>query len=61
MAKTKAIIPTNRIEQSILLIRSQKVILDNDLAFLYGVETKALTRAVKRNIDRFPPGFYVSA
>jgi len=58
MAKKKAsLVPKERIEQSILLIRGHKVMLDNDLAAMYGVETKALTRAVKRNIDRFPEDF----
>jgi hypothetical protein len=42
---------------SILLIRSQKVMPDSDLAELYGVETGALTSAVRRNIERFPPDF----
>ncbi|MCL5883312.1 MAG: ORF6N domain-containing protein [Actinobacteria bacterium] len=42
---------------SIMLIRSHKVLLDSDLAELYGVETGALTRAVRRNIGRFPPDF----
>ena len=46
-----------RIEDHILLIRGHKVILDVDLAELYGVETKALTRAVRRNLDRFPGDF----
>lgn len=50
-------IPAERIEQSILLIRGHKVMLDADLAALYGVETGALVRAVKRNIERFPPHF----
>ncbi len=45
------------IEQSIHLIRDQRVILDADLARLYGVETGALTRAVRRNADRFPEDF----
>jgi hypothetical protein len=53
----KAIIPADRIEQSILLIRKQKVMLDADLAALYGVETKVLVQAVKRNIERFPQDF----
>ena len=58
MAKeTSLIIPAERIQQCIYLIRKQKVILDSDLAVLYGVETKALVRAVKRNIDRFPDDF----
>ncbi|HEY5900505.1 MAG TPA: ORF6N domain-containing protein [Burkholderiales bacterium] len=46
-----------RIEQSILLLRGHKVMLDADLAELYGVETKALKRAVKRNASRFPDDF----
>lgn len=45
------------IEQKILVIRGQKVMLDFHLAELYGVETKGLKRAVKRNIDRFPEDF----
>ena len=46
-----------QVERRILLIRGQKVLLDYDLAELYGVETKGLNRAVKRNIDRFPEDF----
>ena len=46
-----------QIEQTILLIRGQKVMLDRDLADLYGVETKQLKRAVRRNVHRFPPDF----
>lgn len=46
-----------RITKSIYLIRTQKVMLDADLADLYGVETKALKRAVRRNINRFPEDF----
>lgn len=52
-----SIAPVRRIEQSILLVRGQKVMLDADLAALYGVETRALIQAVKRNIDRFPEDF----
>ncbi len=51
------LIPTERIESRILVIRDQRVLLDSDLADLYGVETGALVRAVKRNIERFPIGF----
>lgn len=51
------LIPTERIERSILLLRGQKVMLDSDLAELYEVETKVLIQAVKRNIDRFPSDF----
>ena len=46
-----------QIESQIFLIRGQKVMLDEDLAALYEVETKALNRAVKRNLDRFPDDF----
>ena len=45
------------IQQFIFEIRGQRVMLDRDLAMLYGVETKVLNQAVKRNIDRFPPDF----
>jgi hypothetical protein len=41
----------------ILTVRGQRVLLDSDLAALYGIETKALNRAVKRNVDRFPEDF----
>jgi hypothetical protein len=50
-------IPVERIEKAILLLRRQKVMLDRDLAVLYGVETRALNQAVKRNRDRFPDDF----
>ena len=49
--------PTVNIEPLILSLRDQKIILDSDLARLYGVETKALNRAVKRNAERFPKDF----
>jgi len=51
------LVPSERIERSILFIRGQKVMLDADLADLYGVATKVLNQAVKRNMDRFPGGF----
>jgi hypothetical protein len=57
MDKDRALIPVERIERSILLIRGHKVMLDADLAALYGVETGQLVRAVKRNISRFPQDF----
>ena len=50
-------IPSERIEQSIWLIRKQKVMLDSELASLYQVETKVLNQAVQRNIGRFPDDF----
>jgi len=46
-----------RIESRILVVRGQKVIIDADLAQLYGVDTKRLNEQVKRNIDRFPHDF----
>ena len=46
-----------KIEERIFTIRGKQVMLDRDLAQLYGVETKQLNRAVKRNIERFPPDF----
>jgi hypothetical protein len=51
------LIPIERIESKIYLIRGQKVMIDRDLADLYGVPTKRLNEAVKRNIQRFPEGF----
>lgn len=47
------------VETVILTVRGQKVILDADLARIYGVATKALNQAVKRNADRFPPDFLI--
>lgn len=57
MAEIHPLVPLVRIEQSILMIRGHKVILDFVLANLYGVETKNLNKAVKRNLDRFPEDF----
>lgn len=54
---SKEVIPAERIEQRIFLLREQKVMLDRDLATLYEVETRALNQAVKRNRDRFPADF----
>ncbi len=53
----KSVIPIGRIENMILFIRNQKVILDSNLAQLYGVTTGNLNKAVKRNLDRFPKDF----
>jgi hypothetical protein len=50
-------LPLERIRQAIVLVRGQKVMLDRDLAALYGVETRALNQAVKRNGARFPADF----
>jgi ORF6N domain-containing protein len=49
--------PSERIERTIRLMRRQRVMVDADLAELYGVETKALNRAVRRNLSRFPADF----
>ncbi len=54
---TASMVPAERIEQAIFLIRGHKVMLDADLAALYGVETKSLNLAVKRNLNRFPEDF----
>ncbi|MBN2314442.1 MAG: ORF6N domain-containing protein [Sedimentisphaerales bacterium] len=54
---TSLTIPIERIQRCIYLVREHKIILDSDLAQLYGVETGALVRAVKRNIERFPSDF----
>ena len=51
------ILPSERIERSILLIRGHKVMLDADLAILYGVSTKRLNEQVRRNRSRFPDDF----
>lgn len=51
------VITDEKIISKIYLIRNQKVMLDSDLAELYGVETKVLNQAVKRNIERFPKDF----
>jgi phage regulator Rha-like protein len=51
------IIPVERIERKIYFIRRQKVMIDRDLAELYGVETRVLNQSVRRNIKRFPEDF----
>ena len=51
------IIPSSNIEKKIMLVHGQKVMLDSDLAVLYGVTTFNLNKAVKRNLDRFPDDF----
>ena len=57
MSKNVALIPAEAIEKVILVIRDQKVMLDSDLAEIYGVETKRLNEQVRRNIERFPSDF----
>jgi len=54
MPTRKSVIPIERIEQLILFSRGHKVILDSDLAALYGVTTKRLNEQVRRNRERFP-------
>jgi len=54
---TSALLKEESIAQQIFFIRAEKVMMDFDLAKLYNVETKTLKRAVKRNLDRFPPDF----
>ena len=55
--KAKAIIPVEAIVSKIIILRGERVLLDRDLAEMYGVETKQLKRAVRRHIDRFPNDF----
>jgi hypothetical protein len=57
MVNKSVLVPADRIERSILLIRGNKVMLDADLARLYGVSAKRLNEAVRRNRDRFPDDF----
>ena len=57
MSEKTAVVPFERIASVIHVIRGQKVMLDRDLAVLYGVETRALNQAVKRNSGRFPSDF----
>ena len=51
------VVALEAVVSKIISLRGEKVLLDLDLAELYGVETKQLKRAVRRNIDRFPPDF----
>jgi hypothetical protein len=57
VSRNLTLVPAERIEKAILLIRGQKVLLDEGLAELYQIQTKALNRALKRNIERFPEDF----
>jgi hypothetical protein len=56
----KALVPIEVIEGKILSLRGYKVMLDRDLAELYGVETRILNQAVRRNMERFPDDFMFS-
>ena len=60
MKDSKALVPVELIESKIYQIRGHKVLLDRDLAQLYGVETRILNQAVRRNIERFPGDFMIS-
>lgn len=55
--KRSGVIPVERITQAILVLRGQRVLLDAELAALYGVTTKRLNEQVRRNLDRFPADF----
>jgi ORF6N domain len=55
--KHSSLLPAERIEKAIYLIRGERVMLDRDLADLYGVPTKVFNQTVKRHTDRFPPDF----
>jgi hypothetical protein len=57
MKANTSVIPRQPVEDFIRIIRGQRVILDSDLALVYGVPTKQLNQAVKRNPDRFPADF----
>jgi hypothetical protein len=57
MSKSPLTVPIERVENAIILIRGEKVILDSDLAELYGVSTTRLNEQVRRNQDRFPKDF----
>ncbi len=57
MSDEQAIVPVERVEQRIVVIRGERVMLDHDLAELYGVEAKVLNQAVRRNASRFPGDF----
>ena len=51
------LVPIERIERVIILLRGQRVLMDTDLAAMYGVTTKVLNQAVSRNLERFPGDF----
>jgi ORF6N domain len=57
MKKSLVNVPLERVEKAILSMRGERIILDADLAELYGVENRALIQAVKRNANRFPKDF----
>ena len=57
MENGRLVIPVERVQQAIYLVRGQKVMLDKDLAQLYGVETRVLNQAVRQNAERVPADF----
>ncbi len=57
MNQITSLIPIERIERAIILVRGEKVMLDSELAEIYGVETKRLNEQVRRNLNRFPSDF----
>src|SRR5438093_10789027 len=57
MPTKQALVSVGRIDQLIYAVRGQRVMLDRDLAMLYGAETRVLNQAVRRNRERFPPDF----
>ena len=57
MSEESMLMPMERIQSAILQLRGDRVMLDTDLAILYGVEVRVLVQAVKRNIERFPDDF----
>ena len=57
MSEDHALVPVGYVERRIVFLRGERVILDSELAVLYGVETKVLNQAIRRNIDRFPEDF----
>ena len=57
LKKSQGLVPENQILKIILVIRGEKVILDSDLAALYGIETRRLNEQVRRNKDKFPEDF----
>ena len=59
MAKSKVLGQIERIIHAILVLRGHRVLLDADIAALYGVATKVLLQAVKRNLERFPADFMI--
>src|SRR5213595_3206199 len=60
MAAKRSLVPVGQLEPMIFVVRGQRVMLDRDLAWLYGAETRVLNQAVRRNRERFPSDFMFS-